>query len=46
MELLSPVWTHLTEIKPVRGEGVYLIDEDGSRYLDFPSGLGVTNTGH
>ncbi len=43
---LSPVWTHLTEIQPVRGEGVYLFDADGNRYLDFTCGIGVTNTGH
>ena len=43
---LSPVWTHLTPIKPVRGEGIYLYDADGTRYTDFTSGIGVTNTGH
>ncbi|MEO8392990.1 MAG: aminotransferase class III-fold pyridoxal phosphate-dependent enzyme [Chloroflexota bacterium] len=43
---LSPVWTHLTTIQPVRGEGIYLYDADGKRYLDFTSGIGVTNTGH
>jgi 4-aminobutyrate aminotransferase len=30
----------------VRGEGAYLIDPNGTRYLDFTSGIGVTNTGH
>ena len=43
---LSPVWTHLTTIQPVRGEGIYLYDADGKRYIDFTSGIGVTNTGH
>ncbi len=43
---LSPVWTHLTPVKPVRGEGIYLYDADGTRYTDFTSGIGVTNTGH
>lgn len=43
---LSPVWTHLTTVQPVRGEGVYLYDAEGKRYLDFTSGIGVTNTGH
>ena len=43
---LSPVWTNLTEITPVKGEGIYLYDEDGNRYIDFTSGIGVTNTGH
>ena len=45
-DLLSPVWTHLTDIQPVRGEGVYLYDAEGNRFIDFTSGIGVTNTGH
>ncbi len=45
-DILSPVWSHLTTIQPVRGEGVYLYDADGNQYLDFTSGIGVTNTGH
>ena len=44
--LLSPVWTHLTEIVVDRAEGAYVYDMDGTRYLDFTSGIGVTNTGH
>ncbi|GAB4476204.1 MAG: aminotransferase class III-fold pyridoxal phosphate-dependent enzyme [Anaerolineae bacterium] len=43
---LSPVWTHLTHIVVERAEGAYLYDEAGNRYLDFTSGIGVTNTGH
>jgi 4-aminobutyrate aminotransferase len=43
---LSPVWTHMTQIQPVRGEGIYLYDADGHRYTDFTSGIGVTSTGH
>lgn len=43
---LSPVWSHLTTLQPVRGEGAYLYDAEGTRYLDFTSGIGVTNTGH
>jgi 4-aminobutyrate aminotransferase len=43
---LSPIWTHLTEILVERGEGVYLFDEKGKRYLDFTSGIAVTSTGH
>ncbi|NIM93589.1 MAG: aminotransferase class III-fold pyridoxal phosphate-dependent enzyme [Anaerolineales bacterium] len=46
IELLSPVWTHLTHIQPVRGDGVYLYDAEDNRYTDFTSGIGVTNTGH
>jgi acetylornithine/N-succinyldiaminopimelate aminotransferase len=30
----------------VRGEGPWLFDADGKRYLDFFSGLAVTNLGH
>ncbi|MGB2963897.1 MAG: aspartate aminotransferase family protein [Anaerolineales bacterium] len=43
---LSPVWTHLTEIQPERAEGIYIYDSAGDRYIDFTSGIGVTNTGH
>ncbi|MBC8505966.1 MAG: aminotransferase class III-fold pyridoxal phosphate-dependent enzyme [Anaerolineales bacterium] len=45
-DLLSPVWTHLTQIEPVRAEGIYLYDADDRRYTDFTCGIGVTNTGH
>lgn len=43
---LSPVWSHLTHLQPERGEGIYLYDAGGTRYTDFTSGIGVTNTGH
>jgi 4-aminobutyrate aminotransferase len=46
LNLLSPVWTHLTQIQPERAEGLYLYDADGNRYTDFTCGIGVTNTGH
>lgn len=45
-DLLSPVWTHLTHVKPVRAKGVEIFDIDDNRYLDFTSGIGVINTGH
>lgn len=45
-ELLSPVWTHLTEVQPSHAEGIYIYGDDGQRYIDFTSGIGVTNTGH
>ena len=44
--LLAPVWTHLTHMQPVKGEGIYLYDSEGERYTDFTSGIGVVNTGH
>jgi 4-aminobutyrate aminotransferase len=46
LDLLSPVWSHLTMIQPERGEGIYLYEADGTRWTDFTSGIGVTNTGH
>lgn len=46
VDLLAPVWSHMTQVQPVRGEGVYLYDAAGQRYTDFTSGIGVTNTGH
>ena len=46
IDLLSPVWTHLTQIQPVKAEGIYLYDADGCRYIDFTCGIGVTGTGH
>src|SRR5688572_7704169 len=46
LQHLSPVWSHLTTMQPERGEGIYLYDTAGTRYIDFTSGIGVTNTGH
>ena len=43
---LSPVWGRIFDIHVERGEGPYLIDIHGGRYLDFTSGIGVTSTGH
>jgi len=43
---LAPVWPRLLETTMVRGEGASLWDAAGRRYLDFTSGIGVTNTGH
>ncbi len=45
-ELVSPVWPRYTPIVAQRGEGAYIYDQDGTRYLDFTTGIGVTNTGH
>lgn len=45
-DLLSPVWTHMTQLQPVKAEGIYLYDAEGKRYTDFTCGIGVTNTGH
>lgn len=53
-ELLSKVKTNLApslaedwpELPAVRAEGVYLYTEDGREYMDFTSGISVTNLGH
>lgn len=46
LQHLSPVWPRLANVVIERGEGCYLFDADGRAYLDFTSGIGVTNTGH
>jgi 4-aminobutyrate aminotransferase len=43
---LSPVWARAFDIAIDRGEGIYLYDMNGDRYMDFTCGIGVTNTGH
>ena len=43
---LSPVWPHYTDILVDHGEGIYLYDVGGRRYIDFTCGIAVTNTGH
>ena len=43
---LSPLLKRATSVHAARGEGAYIIDPEGRRYLDFTSGIGVTSTGH
>ncbi len=43
---VSPVWPRYTPIIASHAEGSYVYDQDGTRYLDFTCGIGVTNTGH
>jgi len=43
---ISPVWSRSSEFYVSRGKGCYLYDQDGNEYLDFTTGIGVTNTGH
>ncbi len=43
---LSPLLKQVSGITAVRGEGCYLFDQSGDRYLDMASGIGVTSTGH
>ena len=42
---LMPVYPRCG-VRPVRGEGCYLIGEDGRRFLDFASGIAVNALGH
>ncbi|HEY3164832.1 MAG TPA: aspartate aminotransferase family protein [Candidatus Limnocylindrales bacterium] len=44
--VVPPVWGRITNLVVDRGEGSWLITTDGERYLDYSSGIGVTNTGH
>ncbi|MBE7528510.1 MAG: aminotransferase class III-fold pyridoxal phosphate-dependent enzyme [Chloroflexi bacterium] len=46
MNHISPVWSRSATVIADHGEGIYLYDKNGRRYLDFTSGIGVTNTGH
>jgi acetylornithine/N-succinyldiaminopimelate aminotransferase len=38
--------TYKRSLEMVRGEGVYLIDSEGNRYLDFVSGIAVNALGY
>ena len=42
---LMPVYPRC-DVRPVRGEGVYLYGESGEKYLDFASGIAVNLLGH
>ena len=42
---LMPVYPRC-EVRPVRGDGVYLYGEEGEKYLDFASGIAVNLLGH
>lgn len=43
---LAGVLPRATDLVISSGEGSWLFDVDGNRYLDFSSGIAVTNTGH
>jgi len=43
---LAPTLSRYFGIVAVSGEGSWLVDVDGRRWLDLTSGIGVTNTGH
>ena len=40
------VWARYTDLLVDRGEGSWIVTQDGDRYLDYTCGIGVTNTGH
>ena len=42
---LMPVYPRCG-FRPVRGEGVYLYSEDGTKALDFAAGIAVNALGH
>lgn len=46
LDLFPPVAARATKLGIVRGEGVYVWDESGRRYMDFASGVAVVNCGH
>jgi len=40
------VWSRYTDLVIEFGEGSWLVDVEGRRFLDYSSGIGVTSTGH
>ena len=44
--IFAPVITFDNEIEVVEGQGTWVTDADGKRYLDFACGIAVTNLGH
>jgi len=45
-QMLSPVWSHLSDYVVDRAAGSYIYTTCGKRLLDFATGIGVVNTGH
>ena len=46
LQHISPVWSRSFSVMVDHGEGPYLFDTEGRRFLDFTCGFGLTNTGH
>jgi 4-aminobutyrate aminotransferase len=44
--VVPPAWSRITNLVVDHGEGSWLVTVDGDRFLDYTSGIGVTNTGH
>ena len=45
-DTIAPVITVENEIEVVDGQGTWITDVDGNRYLDFACGIAVNNLGH
>ena len=45
-EGVPPVWARYTDLVVERASGAWIETVDGTRYLDYTCGIGVTNTGH
>ncbi len=45
-DIIAPVITWDSEIEIVSGEGSWLTAADGKKYLDFSTGIAVSNLGH
>ena len=43
---VASVWARYTDLVVERASGSWIETVDGQRYLDYTSGIGVTNTGH
>jgi 4-aminobutyrate aminotransferase len=43
---VSPSYTRVYPLVAARGEGLWIEDVDGNRFLDFTSGIAVNSTGH
>jgi 4-aminobutyrate aminotransferase len=43
---LAPTLSRITDLVVASGDGSWLVDVDGQRWLDLSSGIGVTATGH
>ena len=43
---VPPVWARYTDLIVERASGCWIETVDGTRYLDYTSGIGVVNTGH
>ncbi len=44
--VIAPVISFDTELEIVEGEGIWLTDAEGERFMDFTCGISVTNVGH